>query len=77
MGFAKIAWINELEIEPTSDKIFKDLLPIKPLKIYENPIEEIIQKLERNDKIDKKNIPEQSLQKSNNLDKQPWWRIWK
>lgn len=54
MGFAKIAWINELEIEPTSDKIFKDLLPIKPLKIYENPIEEIIQKLERNDKIDKK-----------------------
>lgn len=42
LGFAKIAWINGLEVEPSSDLIPKDLLPIKPNKEYYNEHEKYL-----------------------------------
>lgn len=39
IGYAKIAWINEFELEFDSPRIFNDLLPVRPLKNYKNEIQ--------------------------------------
>jgi hypothetical protein len=37
LGYAKLAWMNGLEVETNSNLIPKELLPIKPLDNYEIP----------------------------------------
>lgn len=75
IGFAKIAWINGIEIEPSSELIPKELLPVQPPTEFPDYVTPLLSRVEVSDgRMSEVSASDSETAPSNS---KSWWQIWK